>query len=121
VIRIEHAVPALALCLVSLSASAGDAAGDASAEIEYLLETAGQSDCTFVRNGKAHSAPKAESHLRLKYRNGKKWIASTEQFIDRIASKSSWTGKTYYIDCPETDRQPAGDWMSAKLTQYRNQ
>jgi hypothetical protein len=96
------------------------AADDTTAEIQYLLTTAGQSQCMFIRNGKAHTSTEAESHLRLKYSNGKRWVSTTEQFIDRIASKSSWTGKKYYIDCPDKGRQASSDWMSARLTQYRD-
>jgi hypothetical protein len=120
-----HRSAALLLALLWLPALAteadGASAADADTEIQYLLETTGQSDCSFIRNGKSHTATDAESHLRLKYSNGKRWVSTTEQFINRIASKSSWTGKKYYIDCPDKDRQASSDWMSARLTQYRDQ
>jgi hypothetical protein len=120
-----HRSAALLLALLWLPALAteadGASAADADTEIHYLIETTGKRDCSFIRNGKSHTATDAESHLRLKYSNGKRWVSSTEQFIDRIASKSSWTGKKYYIDCPGAERQLAGDWMSARLVQYRNQ
>ena len=89
------------------------------AEIQYLLESIGQSQCAFIRNGKTHGAAEAESHLRMKYRNGKFWVDDAEQFIERIASKSSWSKKPYYIDCPDTGSEPAGEWLSKKLTALR--
>jgi hypothetical protein len=90
-------------------------------EIQHLLDATGESGCSFVRNGKVHEAAEAESHLRMKYRKGKHAIDSAEQFIHRIASKSSWTNKPYYIDCPGSGRLPAGDWLAAQLDAYRGQ
>jgi hypothetical protein len=58
--------------LVPLLAAADDA--DSAAEIEYLLSTLGSSECTFVRNGKRHSAEDAEEHLRMKHRRGKRYV-----------------------------------------------
>ena len=93
-------------------------ADEAAAEIEYLLAALGQSECTFIRNGKEHSAVDAESHLRMKYERGRKHVDSAEQFIDRLASESSWSGKPYYIQCPGEDRQKTGAWLSQRLAQY---
>ena len=95
------------------------AAGNTDVEIRHLLEVTGESECTFVRNEKSHTAPEAEAHLRMKYGRGKKWVSSAEQFIDRIASKSSWTGKPYFIDCPDTGRRTADDWFSTQLDSFR--
>ena len=94
-------------------------AGDSTAEIQYLLESIGQSHCVFIRNGETHAAAEAESHLRMKYRNGKFWVDSAEQFIKRIASKSSWSGDPYYIDCLDTDRRLSCDWLAEKLAAHR--
>ncbi len=90
----------------------------AAAEIEYLLAALGQSECTFIRNGKEHSPVDAESHLRMKYERGRKYVDSAEQFIDRLASESSWSGKPYYIQCPGEDRQKTVAWLSQRLAQY---
>lgn len=88
-------------------------------EIEYLLQSVGESGCIFIRNGKEHSAKDAESHLRLKYRRGRKYADTAEQFIERLASKSSWSGDIYHMRCGDTDQQPSGDWLLARLTEYR--
>ncbi|PCJ35059.1 MAG: hypothetical protein COA75_11790 [Cellvibrionales bacterium] len=91
----------------------------ASVEIEYLLESVGHSGCVFIRNGSEHSSEDAESHLRLKYRNGKKWAKSAELFIKRLATKSSWTKKAYYLRCEGESRQPVAQWLKARLANYR--
>jgi len=103
------------LCLLSLPALAGDTA----TEIQYMLDAIGQSNCSFIRNGNVHAATEAESHLSMKYSRGQSWVSTAEQFIERIASKSSWSGKPYYIECPDADRQPAGDWLADRLASYR--
>lgn len=104
---------------ISILLSVSAVADTPATEIQYLLESVGQSGCVFVRNGKTHAATEAESHLRMKYGKTKFWIDSSEQFIERVASKSSWSGKPYFIDCPNVDREPAGDWLSQKLAAHR--
>jgi hypothetical protein len=96
-------------------------AGDAEAEIEYLITAVGESDCTFVRNGSRHDAADAASHMRLKYRRGKRYAPTAELFIERLASKSSMSGKPYTIDCPGSEAVPSGDWLMARLQEYRSQ
>ena len=93
---------------------------DANSEIEHLLITVGKSNCTFFRNEKMHTSADAEEHLRLKYRKGKKWIDTAEQFITRIATQSSLSGKPYYIRCIESE-QLTGEWLTKELAAYRQQ
>ena len=93
-------------------------ADQAAAEIEYLLTALGQSDCIFIRNGKEYSSMEAESHLRMKYERGRKYADSADQFIDRLASNSSWSGKPYYIQCPGEDQQQTSAWLTQRLAQY---
>ncbi len=99
---------------------AADAA-DSEAEIEYLLNSLGSSECTFVRNGKRHNAEKAEEHLRMKHRRGKRYVTSAETFIERLASRSSMSKKPYYVECPENEPVPSGDWLMQLLSDYRNE
>ena len=89
-------------------------------EIEHLLNEIGSSGCTFVRNGKQHTAEAAEDHLRMKYRRGKRYADTTENFIDRLATASSWTKKPYMIDCPGENRMPTGAWLYLRLDELRS-
>ena len=85
-----------------------DSPDSSEAEIAYLLEFVASSDCLFIRNGSSHEATDAADHLRLKYGRGQKYVNSAEQFIDRLASESSWTGQAYTVECrgrSETSRQ----------------
>jgi len=100
--------------------SFGARAEEVPAEIDYLLTTVGSSDCVFIRNGKRHDAQDAEDHLRMKYRRGKRYAPTTEAFIERLASKSSMSKKLYQIECPGTEPVPSGDWLSQRLTEFRD-
>ena len=108
-------VVALLICLLP----PGARADEAPAEIDYLLNTIGSSDCTFIRNGKQHNAQDAEAHLRMKYRRGKRYAPTSEKFIERLASKSSMSGKLYYIECESEVRKAFGQWLMQRLNEYR--
>lgn len=106
---------ALLVCLLPLNTRADDAAE----EIDYLLNSIGSSNCTFVRNGERYDAQDAESHLRMKYRYGKRHASTSENFISRLASASSFSKKLYYIECEGEEKVPSGDWLTQKLDEYR--
>ena len=109
----------LTMVLVSLLClSLPTRADDSSTEIGALLSQVAQSGCEFRRNGSVHSAEDAADHLRLKYRRGKRYVNSTEQFIDRLASESSWTGKAYSVICDGVER-PSRDWLYEALASLR--
>ncbi len=112
--RLLALVTALALAMPAMVS-----ADQAETEIEYLISTVGESGCTFVRNGSRHAAEDAASHMRLKYRRGKRYATSAELFIERLASKSSMSGKPYLIDCPDSGAVPSGEWLTARLHEYR--
>lgn len=113
----------LVLTLSSLALPSPALAGDEPAtvsdtEIQYLLEFVATSGCDFIRNGSAHDPADAADHLRLKYRKGKRYAGSADQFIDRLASESSWTGKAYTVDCNGTV-EPSKTWLHRALDDYR--
>lgn len=51
----------------------------------------------FIRNGSEYDATKAAAHLRMKRDYAGKRIKTAEQFIDKLATASSMTGKPYRI------------------------
>lgn len=89
-------------------------------EVQYLLSFVENSGCTFHRNGSDHDSPDAADHLRLKYSKGAKYAGSAEQFIDRLASESSWTGRDYSVTCDGVN-EPSGEWLHRALNEYRSQ
>lgn len=87
-------------------------------EIEYLLSYTAASNCIFIRNGKEHPATEAREHLEMKYNHVKRHIKTAEDFIDKIASKSSLSRKEYAIRCDGVQQQ-ARLWLTQVLAGYR--
>ena len=108
----------LSLVLIAGSIATVDAAADADTEIHALIQAVAESECEFNRNGSLHSAEAAAAHLELKYSRGKRYADSAEAFIERLASKSSWSGKPYQMIC-DGQAQPSGDWLTATLLKMR--
>ena len=89
-------------------------------EIDYILNAVASSDCVFIRNGKKHGSEAAKEHLNLKRRRGKRYFSSADEFIENLASSSSWSGKPYYIRCPDQEQQAAKVWFKEVLAEYRS-
>ena len=106
----------LALCLWLLMAGTAWAGDDP--EIEFLLTAVEQSDCTFIRNDKSHSAEAAADHLRMKYKRGRWAVGNAEEFISRIASKSTMSGNPYRVQCAQDEPELTGDWLTDRLAEY---
>ena len=114
----RHFFAALLLLTSSLLSPMLAADEPVESEVAYLLEFVAGSGCDFVRNGSSHDPEEAADHLRLKYSRGKRHVNSAEQFIDRLASESSWTGRAYSVTC-DGQSQPAGAWLHRALATYR--
>lgn len=93
-------------------------AGSLEQELDYLFSEVEKSGCTFIRNGSEHDSADAADHLRLKSRRGKKYYDDIDQFIDRLATKSSWSGKAYSVQCPEQDEQSSAEWLHGIMENY---
>jgi len=67
-------------------------------KIEYLIQSIEKLDgAKFYRNGEWHAPKEAADHLRLKLKNAGSKIKTAQQFIDKLASESSMSGKLYKI------------------------
>jgi hypothetical protein len=87
-------------------------------EIDFLLSYIASSGCNFIRNGDEHQATEASKHLKMKYNHAKDRIKSAENFIDKIATKSSFTNRSYEVICHGT-RLPTKEWLEEALASYR--
>ena len=54
-------------------------------------------NAVFIRNGSEYDGKKAADHLRKKWKYAGKRITTAEQFIDNLATASSFSGKKYHI------------------------
>lgn len=88
---------ALALIALTLSAHAAISAHER-ARIESLIAAVEKlQDAVFVRNGKAYNPATAAKFLRAKWDDRAKDVLTAEDFIDKIATRSSTTGRAYLV------------------------
>ena len=111
------------VCAGGLAATGAPAAAEpdeaAQAEIAALLDAIGTSGCTFIRNDEPGTATAAKAHLERKYRYARKKLDIAEDFIERIASQSSRSGRPYLVECPGKPQQPAWVWLFDHLAEIR--
>lgn len=66
--------------------------------IEHLIRSVETFEgAVFIRNGKEYQPEAAGSHLRMKLEKAGDRVTTAEDFIEGIASKSSFSGKPYRI------------------------
>ena len=109
-------VPLLLILLVAESCIALDRQD---AEIQHLMEFIGTTDCTFIRNGKEYDGLQAHNHIAGKYERVKQRIKTAEDFILKIASRSSLSGRNYMIRCLDEELD-CERWLLDELMTYRN-
>lgn len=90
-------------------------------EIDQLIQETQDSNCQFYRNGVWYNAEKAVAHIRRKYDYLLKrdLVSSSEEFIERAATQSSWSGKAYKIQCGQEDEVSSAAWLNKKLKLIR--
>lgn len=91
-------------------------------KIDALLEAVKTSDLTFIRNGKEYSAKEAYQHLSMKLKNAQRsWFAPPKEkwtaklFIEKVASRSSLSGKPYLVKLKDGKTIEARIWLEARL------
>lgn len=97
-------------------------------KIQKLLESVETSGLTFVRNGKEYDSKKARSHMEYKYKYVKDGFffwqkgqkVTVRDFIDKLASESSTTGKKYFIKTKAGTLVPTRDWLNNKLKEIES-
>ena len=90
-------------------------------EINHLFSYLKASGCEFNRNGTWYSSADAATHLNKKYEYlvQKNMIASTEDFIENAATKSSMSGKSYQVKCKNAAPVESAVWFKEALLNFR--
>jgi len=90
-------------------------------EVNFLLGYLDGSACEFNRNGTWHDAHAAQAHLRNKYKylTARNMINTTEEFIEKAATKSSFTGRAYEVKCTNAETVSSNEWLRAELVRFR--
>lgn len=117
---IRNLLMATSFALVALPAAAAPNAAT-QREISGLMQALETSGCRFQRNGTWYDAAAARGHLQRKYDYLLKrdMVDSSEQFIDRAASRSSMSGKAYKVACSGAQEQDASAWFLQQLRRLR--
>ncbi|MCU0932290.1 MAG: DUF5329 domain-containing protein [Serpentinimonas sp.] len=109
------AASALAGALYSLPAWS-EAPPAQAQRIEQLLQAMErQEGVTFERNGRRVSSADAVRFLRAKWQRHGAGVSTAEEFIERIASRSSTTGRDYLVCGAGLACTPAGPWLRRLL------
>ena len=105
--------------LVSANANAG--ADDLSETVQYLLDFVKTSECRFYRNNTEHTAKEAVEHMKRKYAYFRDKIKTPEDFIRLTATRSTISGKRYYVILRDGKRITSEAWLLQALETYRQQ
>lgn len=108
--------------LFATTIAAAPLAPAARSEIDGLLSRLESSACEFGRSGSWYTASEAKSHLlrKLAWLEDKGLVQTTEQFIERAASKSSITGEPYLVRCASGPPVDSGSWLRGQLKAMRS-
>jgi glutathione S-transferase len=86
------------------------------ARIDRLLEAVAQNQSArFIRNGSDYSGADAAYFLRRKLEAYGDRVQTVQDFIDRIASKSSTSGQLYQVRLGDGRVVPSAEFLRAEL------
>ncbi len=84
--------------------------------IECLVDHVGEmKTAVFIRNGKEYDAGIAARFLRTKWHVNADKVKTAEDFVEKIASKSSTTGTPYRIRMKDGTEIGCGEYLSKLL------
>ena len=91
------------------------------AEVDGLLSAVEHSACEFARNGTWHDSTAAGAHMRAKYDYlvARDLIRTSEDFIDRVGTKSSLSGQVYQVRCTGAAPLASNQWLRSRLALLR--
>jgi hypothetical protein len=102
------------------SANAGGLSAEEVGRIEALIAVvARMSDAAFIRNGQAYASAVAAEFLRRKWQAQTLNVASVEDFIEKVASFSSTTGRPYFIRFDDGREIPCSVFFHAELAKLQ--
>ena len=92
---------------------------DLESTVAYLTDQVARSDLTFIRNGEPYSGTEAAKHMHRKYDHFRDEIQTAEDFIDRAATRSLFSGEPYVVVTAAGERLPTAAWLRTLLRECR--
>ena len=94
--------------------------------IQYLLGSIEKSSVVFIRNGKEHTGKEAKEHLenKMNYARRAYWLfgpkadITVENFISKIASKSSSSNIDYQVRLKNGKVMTTNEWLREQLKSF---
>jgi hypothetical protein len=106
----------MALCALLITPFLHAAEMTEQAKIEAMISSIeAMNDAKFVRNGSEYTSKNAAKFLRGKWDANKDEVITARDFIEKIATKSSTTGKPYLIRPKGGAETPCADFLRARL------
>jgi hypothetical protein len=90
-------------------------------KIEFLKSELQSSNCEYERNGNLYTVEDALEHINRKQAYFEKKIDTASKFIELSATKSTMSGKHYYVVCPGEEKVRSAVWLQARLSEYDSQ
>jgi uncharacterized protein DUF5329 len=111
----------LVLGLSSMPVARAEPPTSVQIEVNFLLGYIEGSNCEFYRNGTWHDSKTAQTHLRTKYKYlmARNLINTTEDFIERAATESSFSGQAYAVRCNGGAIVTSSQWLRDELARFR--
>ena len=89
-------------------------------KIEFLLkEVENLQGAKFWRNGSSYSSKAAADHLRSKLKKAGSAVTTAKDFIEKIAAKSSTSGKPYEIEFADGKKVSTTEFLYQKLKEWK--
>jgi hypothetical protein len=108
--------------LLPFSLKAEQKPGGEADKIERLIKhIEGLSGASFIRNGSDYDAKTAARFLRGKWQREEKRITTVTEFIDKVGTKSSTSGKPYLIRFKDGREIPCADYLREILAKQEKE
>lgn len=113
--------PVLMLGLLLIPVARAEPPTSVQIEVNFLLGQVEGSGCEFYRNGTWSDSKTAQAHLRDKYKYlaARNLINTTEDFIERAATSSSFSGQAYEVRCNGGATVKSKQWLHDELAHFR--
>ena len=113
--------PVLVAVLLSVLVARAEPPLNVQIEVNFLLGYIEGSGCEFYRNGTWKDSKSAQAHIRDKYKYlmTRNLIDTTEDFIERAATESSFTGQPYEVRCNGNAIVSSNQWLHYELARFR--
>jgi hypothetical protein len=110
--------PAAAVALPP-SGMAGALPAVEAGKIETLIAAVGRlTNATFIRNGQAYDSAVAAEFLRRKWQAKASIVGSAEEFIEKVASFSSTSGRPYLVRFGDGREVPCSIFLREELAKF---